>query len=616
MEVLVNKEDIMTTISPNVRQNELHAGETAHWVQATKKEKQVQLGIQSVLDPKHILTKTLQIQKVRAAIKPADINKEARIHGTTVHFSVHEQLGANRSEEPPYMRITVAIKDLAKVLGVDKKAIKAAVKAGNHEFNALITNRLAEELASKWNEAPVLREPEKKEKKTHDEVDPELRFLHRQPPVPKGKEPENKWAVDKKKGKYAEVSDSDEEPFDPNKAFIRVVKTPKTPQRTEVVCIPPTEDHGLSPKEYEYIKKFYETNIDKLGKEPLHIRKGVSEADGGFPGQDKLAFSLLFLPDDGPDKGLHVLLKTHREINPLGRGSTSEVTVTLHMDSGEESAFRVALADDVPENELEANKELSNDPQRYVAVWPPISYKGSYRARRGREKYATKHDMPRQLNADKIAFLYPLMDDISDKLDALPPVDNTKPKEFPRERLQISLASAKLVGNFAERGFVHRDLKLENTGVGKDGKLRLADFGFTVKAGQKVGYAGTPGYIAPELIIADGRGIEIEADPKMDVWSLGCMLADICGSEIVSEYLRPHDLQDELLAYLLMGDSFDVAREHSFDVAREQYLPHWEDPDHIHFIINKCLEFKPEKRPTAKQVAEFIKGLVPYEGTY
>ncbi|GMH53194.1 hypothetical protein TrST_g1702 [Triparma strigata] len=75
---------------------------------------------------------------------------------------------------------------------------------------------------------------------------------------------------------------------------------------------------------------------------------------------------------------------------------------------------------------------------------------------------------------------------------------------------------------------IHRDVKLENVLLDKDGNSKLIDFGFSVfskdKKALKV-FCGTPSYMAPEIV----RRIEYEGKP-VDAWSLGVVLyALVCG---------------------------------------------------------------------------------------
>ena len=70
------------------------------------------------------------------------------------------------------------------------------------------------------------------------------------------------------------------------------------------------------------------------------------------------------------------------------------------------------------------------------------------------------------------------------------------------------------------KGCVHRDLKLENILLDKNGNVKLVDFGFTREYTGSTSYlqtwCGTICYSAPEMI----KG-EKYAGEKVDVWSLG-----------------------------------------------------------------------------------------------
>jgi len=74
---------------------------------------------------------------------------------------------------------------------------------------------------------------------------------------------------------------------------------------------------------------------------------------------------------------------------------------------------------------------------------------------------------------------------------------------------------------------VHRDLKCENLLLSKDGKLKVADFGFAryctdPSTGRRIlsrTYCGSAAYAAPEILKGNPY------NPKMyDVWSMGCVL--------------------------------------------------------------------------------------------
>ena len=73
-------------------------------------------------------------------------------------------------------------------------------------------------------------------------------------------------------------------------------------------------------------------------------------------------------------------------------------------------------------------------------------------------------------------------------------------------------------------GVLHRDLKPSNVMIDGKGRARITDFGLAIaasEADQQTGHAGTPGYLAPELL--DGGAPSIQSD----VYALGLVLYEL-----------------------------------------------------------------------------------------
>ena len=88
-----------------------------------------------------------------------------------------------------------------------------------------------------------------------------------------------------------------------------------------------------------------------------------------------------------------------------------------------------------------------------------------------------------------------------------------------------------------EKGILHRDLKLDNIMLTAGGHVKLADFGMCkewIFAGYTTTtFCGTPGYLAPELILEQPYACSV------DWWSLGVVLYEmLCGDS-------PFDAADE-----------------------------------------------------------------------
>jgi serine/threonine protein kinase len=66
---------------------------------------------------------------------------------------------------------------------------------------------------------------------------------------------------------------------------------------------------------------------------------------------------------------------------------------------------------------------------------------------------------------------------------------------------------------------VHRDIKPANILI-KNKQIKIADFGLAtqiVDADKSVTFAGTPQYMAPEIL----KGVKMKEISRCDVWSVG-----------------------------------------------------------------------------------------------
>ncbi len=93
------------------------------------------------------------------------------------------------------------------------------------------------------------------------------------------------------------------------------------------------------------------------------------------------------------------------------------------------------------------------------------------------------------------------------------------------ERIGQALCDA--LGEAHRAGIVHRDVKPQNVFLGRDGAVKLLDFGLSRVAGQARLTAqsvvmGTPGYVAPEIL--EGQ----PSDGRADLWALGATLYEMC----------------------------------------------------------------------------------------
>ncbi|CAG9466915.1 unnamed protein product [Pedinophyceae sp. YPF-701] len=107
-----------------------------------------------------------------------------------------------------------------------------------------------------------------------------------------------------------------------------------------------------------------------------------------------------------------------------------------------------------------------------------------------------------------------------------------KPAAFAR---QVAAPLAAVLEHLHSQGIAHRDIKPGNILVGRDGRLKVTDFGYAVRTKQRrpVTRLGTLQYMAPEVL---GSGLDMNTlrtkdrsertgyDVKCDIWSFGVLI--------------------------------------------------------------------------------------------
>ena len=75
---------------------------------------------------------------------------------------------------------------------------------------------------------------------------------------------------------------------------------------------------------------------------------------------------------------------------------------------------------------------------------------------------------------------------------------------------------------------IHRDLKCANIFLKKNGLIKIGDLGVSkyLKNTLAYTYTGTPLYMAPEMLA------NLPYDFKVDIWSLGCIIYELCALEL------------------------------------------------------------------------------------
>ncbi|OAT84202.1 hypothetical protein A6P54_02580 [Bacillus sp. MKU004] len=150
-------------------------------------------------------------------------------------------------------------------------------------------------------------------------------------------------------------------------------------------------------------------------------------------------------------------------------------------------------------------------------------------------------------------------------------------------------------GKKAIEGFIHGDLKPSNILIDELGLIKLSDFGlssssrlgaFKIKDG-----IYTKEYLAPE-VFSEGCSTE-----KSDVYAIGLILYEaINGSHPFDRYVDIDDL---------------IYRHKNTTIPKLENIPLW-----VSSLIMKCLEKKPEERPTIEDIRKIIEHNVNLQGEY
>ncbi|XP_078278341.1 phosphorylase b kinase gamma catalytic chain, skeletal muscle/heart isoform-like [Rhinoraja longicauda] len=157
-----------------------------------------------------------------------------------------------------------------------------------------------------------------------------------------------------------------------------------------------------------------------------------------------------------------------------------------------------------------------------------------------------------------------------------------------KEARSIMRALLEVVQFLHSKNIVHRDLKPENILLDDDMKVKLSDFGFALQLapGEKLReLCGTPGYLAPEILLCSMDEMHTGYSKEVDLWSCGVIMYTLLSGS------PPfwHRKQMLMLRMIMEGN-------YNYD------SPEWQDrSDTVKDLISQLLVVKPEERYTADQ---------------
>ncbi|KAL0477477.1 hypothetical protein AKO1_008191 [Acrasis kona] len=176
-----------------------------------------------------------------------------------------------------------------------------------------------------------------------------------------------------------------------------------------------------------------------------------------------------------------------------------------------------------------------------------------------------------------------------DRSDLSVMIKKTKSKRISESLfLSIMIQCLEAISFMHSKQFIHRDLKPNNIFVCKDYSIRLGDFGFASRVGDKKALVGgTKIYVPPEC-----AGMKYFDDTKVDIWCIGACAVEMLTAKERDLKLLINKSEICFLEKLWMNEIADGPRLYSAKILN---------------LLGSALMVDPTKRPEAKELLrEFV----------
>jgi CheY-like chemotaxis protein/predicted Ser/Thr protein kinase len=232
------------------------------------------------------------------------------------------------------------------------------------------------------------------------------------------------------------------------------------------------------------------------------------------------------ISDDSPFAAGQVIAERYEVLGELGKGGMGMVYHARDHELGEEIALKVVRQDLVAQDPSLVERLKSE-----IRLARRISHRNVVRA----------HDLGEWKGVHFLTMEYVKGITVEELL-------NTQGTLTVESTLAIGSQLAEALAVAHEQQIIHRDIKPGNLLVDDEGRLKVMDFGLArLEAGggrhTRAGFVvGTPGYLAPELILGG------EADARSDLFSAGAVLYECLTGRPPFDAASPMKVVDRVLA--------------------------------------------------------------------